>query len=68
MEGMEPINPRQLALLRAISARPGRPANQLPAGSEADLIWLTRNDLVQERGTGGIHPTHLGSMVLKRAL
>lgn len=65
---MEPINPRQLALLRAIAARPGRTPDQLPAGSGEDLAWLQRHDLVQERGTGGLHPSHLGTQVLKRAL
>ncbi len=66
----DPISARQLLLLRLVAQHPDvARAHLVKAGAaEADLGYLERQGLVQEREVGHYRVSNLGTQVLKRSL
>lgn len=65
---IEPISPRQLALLQVVAKHPDVPRDHLvkAGATDADLVYLERQDLIRERAIGRYRVSHLGQEVLKR--
>jgi hypothetical protein len=64
------ITPRQLTLLQVVAKHPDVPRDHLvkAGATDADLMYLERNDLIRERAIGCYRVSHLGTIVLKRSL
>jgi hypothetical protein len=63
------ISPSQLRLLKMVASHHPDVAREhlsRAGATEADLIWLERNDLVRETEPGRLHLSHMGRQVLKR--
>lgn len=65
---IEPISPRQLALLQVVAKHPDVPRDHLvkAGATDTDLAYLERQDLIRERAIGRYRVSHLGQEVLKR--
>jgi len=67
---VDPITPRQLAILALVGRQPGIERELLlrVAGTTAeDLAYLETHDLIREREPGRYRIAHFGEMVLRRS-
>ena len=63
------ITPQQVSLLQVVSRHPGAPRAKLLAlkgVQDADLDYLLRHELIQEREVGCYRISHFGQMALTR--
>jgi len=67
---VDAISSRQLTLLQVVAKHPDVPRDHLmkAGATDADLVYLERNDLIRERAIGRYRISHLGQAVLKRTL
>jgi len=67
---VQPITPRQLAILQMVAKHPGVDREQLARlaqASDEDMKYLLEHDLVREREAGKYRVAHFGEMVLRRS-